>query len=183
MVEVPLTQGKVALIDDEDAERVLAYKWCTQWDKSSPRWRAIRYSGRKHGRRTALLHRFIMDAPDGVQVDHINQDPLDNRRSNLRLATNSQNNCNKGRHIDSSTGFKGVWRHKKLGAFQAGIEHQGKKYHLGYFTTAEEAARAYDIAALMLHGEFARVNFPEESELVRRVLSRVRRNNRRTDHD
>ena len=183
MVEVPLTQGKVALIDDEDAERVLAYKWCARWDKSCRRWRALRYASGKHKGRAAFLHRFIMNAPDGVQVDHINQDPLDNRRLNLRLATNSQNCCNKGRHIDNSTGFKGIWWNKRRSAFQAGIEHQGKKYHLGYFTEPEEAARAYDIAALMLHGEFARINFPEKSELVRRVLSRVRRNNGRTAHD
>jgi len=173
MVEVPLTQGKVALIDDEDAERVLAHKWCARWDKSCRRWRAIRYASGKQKGRAAFLHRFIMNAPDGIQVDHINQDPLDNRRSNLRFATNSQNCCNKGRHIDNASGFKGVWWNKRRGTFHAEIEHNGKRYHLGCFATAEVAARAYDVAALVLHGEFARINFPEESELIRRVLGRI----------
>ena len=173
MAEVPLTQGKVALIDDEDAERVLAHKWFARFDRSSGRWYVMRKVQRNHKSQSVLLHRFILIAPDGSQVDHVNQNPLDNRRSNLRLATNSQNQQKKGRHRANKAGFKGVCWHKGRKAFQAQIKCGGARHHLGLFTTAEDAARAYDAAAALLHGEFARFNFPEESELIRRVLERI----------
>jgi hypothetical protein len=172
MVEVPLTQGKVALIDDEDAERVLAYKWSAWWDSRSKQWRVGRTTVSNGRKIMVYLHRFILSAPSGLQVDHKNMDSLDNRRSNLRLATNAQNHCNRKRQSDNTSGFKGVDWHKNR--FRAQIKHLGVKYFLGNFTTAEAAARAYDAAALLLHGEFARVNFPEESEILRGALKRIR---------
>jgi hypothetical protein len=101
-----------------------------------------------------------MDAPDGVQVDHINRNTLDNRRSNLRLCTASQNRYNQKPRKDSVTGFKGVSFHpdKKVKQWQAKIIVEGRKISLKYHATAEEAALAYNRAAVIHHGEFARLN-------------------------
>jgi hypothetical protein len=163
MITVPLTNGQVAIIDDEDAERVLAYKWFAKWCRRGRRWYAIRAVGPANRRRSIPMHRFILDAPPNKRVDHINQDGLDNRRSNLRLATNSQNGCNRKAMRNNSTGLKGVWPNRQRGKFGARIQHLGIRYHLGYYDTAEAAARAYDEVAQRLHGEFACVNFPEIS--------------------
>lgn len=107
---------------------------------------------------TCYLHRVIMNAPPGVQVDHINGDTLDNRRCNLRLCTHKENGHN--RKLQGGTSkFKGVTWHKRDRKWQAGIRHNGKQIHLGYFNDDVEAARAYDRAARKYFGEFARVNF------------------------
>jgi hypothetical protein len=164
MITIPLTQGQVAVIDDEDAERVLAYKWSATWCKRGRRWYAVRSVGPENSRGSIRMHRFILDAPPNQKVDHINQDGLDNRRSNLRFATNSQNGCNRKATRISSTGLKGVWPNRITGRFGARIQHLGVRRHLGYYDTAEAAARAYDEAARRLHGEFACLNFPEMSQ-------------------
>jgi len=168
MREIPLTQGKVAIVDEEDADRVLAFKWSATRCRDTGRY----YAGRREGRRFVSLHRFILNAPPDRQVDHVNRDGLDNRRSNLRLATPSQNQWNRERRSDNRTGFKGVFAHKS-GKWQALIKANRKHIYLGLFDSKEDAARAYDLAALLLHGEFARINFPAESELLRRVLART----------
>jgi hypothetical protein len=162
MIEVPLTQGKVALIDDEDAERVLRYEWRAAWHAGARRYYVKRRTRRKGGPRHIWLHRFILDAPPGVEVDHINRDGLDNRRANLRFATPAENQWNSGRRIDNRTGFKGVYWNKRKKQFRAQIKRHGVQRCIGDFTTAIEAARAYDAAARLLFGEFARVNFPNE---------------------
>jgi HNH endonuclease len=163
MVEVPLTQGKVALIDDEDAERVLVYKWCAWWN--GKRWYVVAHEpGTGKNGRTVLLHRFIMSAPRGIVVDHRNMNGLDNRRENLRLATDSQNKCNRGRQRDNKSGFKGVSWFKPAKVWIAQIKYKRVGYYLGYYKTAEAAAHAYDAAARKLHGEFARVNFPDDTQ-------------------
>lgn len=163
MVEIPLSQGKVALIDDEDAERVLAYKW-TLGAAHNRKGRTVYYARRsvwsKTKQRTVLLHRFIMNAPDGVQVDHCNLDGLDNRRANLRLATNAQNHCN----IPSQPerlGLRGVERLRRNAGYGARIKVNGELVRIGPFKTAEDAARAYDMMAKHYHGEFATLNFRE----------------------
>jgi len=162
MIEVPLTQGRVALIDDEDAERVLAYKWHAWWCAKGGRWYAMRTVQVGKLRRCVRLHRFIVNAPDGVQVDHIDRDSLNNRRSNLRFATHGQNQTNKKRHRTNKTGFKGVYWHKAKRTFVAQVRCGGVTYSLVGFNTAQDAARARDMLAKRYHGEFATLNFPAD---------------------
>lgn len=169
MIEAPLSRGKVALIDDEDGERVMAYKWTVQ--AHVRRGKTIYYAhrnlarqGRKGAQKSILLHRFILNAPDDMQVDHVNSDGLDNRRANLRLATSSQNCCNRTRHPNNKTGFTGVYWHNRLKTFCVQVRYEGATYSLSGFDMAEDAARARDALAKRYHGEFARLNFPTEQE-------------------
>lgn len=110
------------------------------------------------------MHRVIMGlAPgDGRQVDHIDRNGLNNRRSNLRFATPSQNMYNAS-SPGNSTGFRGVEKVRGASRFNARIRVDGERFHLGSFPTAEDAARAYDAKAAEAHGEFAVLNFPEGS--------------------
>lgn len=104
------------------------------------------------------LHRFILQPPPGLLGDHKNGDGLDNRRENLRVATKGQNNVN--RPVKNATGFRGVSRRPRY--FVAYICIDGRGFHLGCFKTPEQAARAFDAAALAHWGEFARLNFPKQ---------------------
>lgn len=160
IVEVPLTRGYVALIDAEDAARVLTFKWAAM---PRPRtvyaFRAIR---RADGARTTQsLHTFLTGY---ARTDHLDGDGLNNRRANLREATSNQNMHNRRLNKDNLSGFKGVSWHKRDGFWQAGIRADGRSKNLGYYATAEEAARAYDAAARELHGDFATLNFPLPGE-------------------
>lgn len=159
-VRVPLSRGMFALIDDEDAERVLALRWHAQPGRNG-RWYAKR-TYLKSGKYTKIgMHRFILLPPACIEVDHIDGDGLNNTRQNLRLSTRAQNSWNTGARSHSRTGLKGVSVHP--GAFHAAIAVRGKSTFLGRFKTAEEAARAYDAAARVLHGEFAFLNYPVEA--------------------
>lgn len=158
-VEIPLSRGYFAIVDEADAEAVLQYKWSAQ-----PVGRTV-YAQRSvrrpdGGWTTQRLHQFLT----GYAVtDHRNGDGLDNRRANLREATQRQNVCNQRRQVGAS-GFKGATWFERLSSWKAQITSQGRNYHLGYFSTADEAARAYDAAARELHGEFATLNFPAPGE-------------------
>lgn len=153
-----LTQGKVAIIDRADAERVLAYKWrCDRHGRATRSRRA----GEGFPRGTSVfLHREIMQPSPGTDVDHINGNSLDNRRCNLRVCVHAENQRNMKRHRDNRSGFKGVDWHTSKSTWRATIYDGSRHRHLGYFATAEDAARAYDVAAREVHGEFARLNFP-----------------------
>jgi hypothetical protein len=158
-VEIPLTRGLVAVVDPEDAERVLAFgKWHVA---VGGRGRTVyaRTWLRPNGRRQVgvLLHTFLTGWP---RTDHIDGDGLNNRRSNLRPATNAQNMRNAPLRRDSVSGYKGVAWDKYR--WRAHIRVDGRRLHLGMFADPAEAARAYDAAAREHFGEFARLNFPEE---------------------
>ena len=154
MKEIPLSRGLVAMVDDEDFELVASYgKWYAHRDDTTFYARknfnrgGVWSSVRMHGVITGLSY-----------VDHINGNGLDNRRSNLRAATDSQNAMNRGMRSDNTSGFKGVTQ--KRSKWHASLQVNGKRRHLGDFATRIEAARAYDAAALIYFGEFARPNFP-----------------------
>lgn len=161
MKEIPLTRGRYAIVDDDDFEELNKYKWYCGNNGYAMREKMV-----KRVKTRYMMHRVIINAPDDKFVDHINGNPLDNRKENLRLANKSQNGVNRPVRIDSKTGFKGVSfkndtpRKRPYGAY---IKKDGKKVHLGHFETPEEAARAYDKAALEQYGEFAYLNFKDES--------------------
>lgn len=153
-VLLPLTQGKHALIDAEDAPRVMAHKW--RAIERTNTWYAISSICQNN----VYLHRFILNAPTGITVDHENHDGLDCQRHNLRLATHVQNSQNSRMKSRNTSGFKGVSWDKRWRKWAAYIRYDGHNYNLGGYATVEEAARVYDRAALAHFGEFAVLNFP-----------------------
>ena len=106
------------------------------------------------------MHRQILVPGYGQEVDHINRNPLDNRRANLRLCARSENAHNQGKHRDNTSGYKGVFAYRP-GMWRARIMADGAVHHLGVFVDPVEAALAYDRAAIELHGSFAHLNFLE----------------------
>lgn len=155
--KLPLTQGLYTLVDKgSPAEE---YKWCAQLCTGFKYFRALRVKGRNC---LIYLHRFLTNCPKGKMVDHINHNPLDNRMCNLRICTNAENLRNKKSYKNSSSKYKGVSWYKRGSKWAAQIRLNNKKKFLGYFTSEEEAARAYDKAAKEMHGEFAYLNFPKE---------------------
>jgi hypothetical protein len=153
--EIPLSQGKVALVDDEDYEQLAQHKWHAA--KSRTKWYASRNVGHlgdgcEQGK--LAMHQAIMGTRDGV--DHIDGDGLNNQRSNLRRATQAQNVCNARRRSDNTSGFKGVSWNPQSKAWRADIMVGGRRHYLGKFATREEAAEAYAAAVSPYHGEFGR---------------------------
>lgn len=153
MIEIPLTQGKVALIDDEDYELVSQYKWHAHVTFSG-QWYAKARSGK------ISMHRLLMNPPAWIQVDHVNSDGLDNRRENLRLATSKQQSYNKRPQKNKMySKYKGVCWDASRSKWVVYIHHQGRQIYLGRFTSELDAAKAYDDAAKERFGEFSRTNF------------------------
>jgi hypothetical protein len=153
-VKVPLTRGKVALIDAADAEAVLRYRWHA---RRAPR---NYYARTKIGGRQVELHRFLLGEDAGPRTDHRNRNGLDCRRQNLRPATEQQNQANRGPQRNNTSGFKGVGWHRPTRSWRAAIKVLGHDMTLGYFRDVESAAKAYDAAARKHFGEFAWTNFP-----------------------
>lgn len=156
--EIQLTQGKVAIVDDGDYEYLSQFKWFAR--KNTNVWYAQRHSPYVDGKRKTIhMHREIMSASGEHKVDHLDGNGLNNVRSNLRLATQAQNQYNRPKQANNASGFKGVHLRASDNVWVAHITHDGIRKHLGRFSSSEEAARAYDAAAKEFHGEFARLNF------------------------
>lgn len=155
MKTIPLGKGMNALVDDEDYALLAKHKWCMHSQGYARRQGPVDEFGRQS---ILLMHRVILAAPRGTQVDHINGNRLDNRKDNLRLATNAQNGANQKRSSRNKTGAKGVYFHKQRGKYCAMIGHNGKHRHLGLFPDIAAASAAYDEAARRAFGEFAKTN-------------------------
>lgn len=171
LIRIQLSQEQVTIIDVDDAE-LAALRWHASFFPGyhgGGKFAVMRNTQRKNGKwSTEYLHRVIMarvlgrDLLQREHVDHINSDTLDNRRTNLRLASPSENLRNRGKNRNNTSGFKGVSCFKRTGRWHARIWANGKCHHLGYYDTPEDAAHAYDIAARKVHGKFARLNFPDK---------------------
>jgi hypothetical protein len=163
-VQVDAGAGRVFLIDALDLPRLEGRKW-----------RAYRGTHTWYVTSNGIyLHRFLMDAPDGVEVDHINGNGLDNRRSvNLRLATHQQNLANQGLSRANTSGYRGVIWLKKEHRWRAQLKCAGKFQAVGSFEDIETAAYAYDLAALKVFGPFARCNLIKPGDSLLDIQSRV----------
>lgn len=157
MKYIELTQGKRTIVDDEDFEWLSQWKWHLSYYGYANRRQHL-HSSRKHQKFNMIkMHRLIIDAPNGLEVDHINGDKLDNRRANLRVVTHAQNMCNS--RVSSRTGYKGVSKCSNCNRYTAQVAKDHRHYYLGIYDTPEKAAIAYDKKAKELHGEYARLNF------------------------
>ena len=152
-MNVTLSNGETVVVDDADRDLVMAYRW---WPAKK---RRTTYAYTQVGRKTIYMHRLIMGEPEGLVVDHVDDNGLNNRRSNLRVATHAQNMARQRSFCAGPGGFRGVYR-ARSGRFVARVEvGNGKAYHhLGTFDTAEQAARAYNQKASEVFGSFARLN-------------------------
>lgn len=171
MARIALTKGFVTIVDDRDFPWLSKHRWKALVTRSGlvyacrTRMLSGRWPSGCRRSEVVLMHRVIIGATTGQQVDHKNTDTLDNRRKNLRIATVTQNLAN-SRKTRGRSRFKGVYwnREKKLWQAQigAGVKEDGRQkvLYLGRFETEDEAAFAYDRAAKKLHKEFARINFP-----------------------
>lgn len=152
MKEIPIVyKGSVLYntkVDDSDYELVSKHKW---YDTKG-------YVRTKIGGKSVAIHTLIMNTPKGMEIDHINHDPSDNRRENLRICTRSENCSHRAKFKSNISGYKGVSWAPKEHLYRASIKKDGKYIGLMKSTDPVEAARAYDKAALELHGEFAVIN-------------------------
>jgi hypothetical protein len=156
MIEVPLTQGKIAFVDETDFYLVIPHIWSYKISERDPNTGYATTNIRRPdgGRAMVRMHRLIMSAPKGVQVDHINGDGLDNRHSNLRLCTQSGNQWNRGVQRNNKSGHKGVSWHKRWNKWYVVVAAH-RKYHFGgQFRHLSDAVTARDKLARELHGEF-----------------------------
>ena len=157
MAIISITQGQTVIVDDEDFAFLNQFKWQYNY-----KGYAESTFGKFPNRKKLKMHRIITDAPAHLQVDHINGNKLDNRRSNLRLCTNSENQRNTKKKITNTSGYKGVTWKKGNNKFAAQIQVDYKNRHIGYFTDPKDAARAYNQKALEYFGEFAVLNAIED---------------------
>lgn len=170
MAEIQLNKGFVTIVDDEDYEYLSQFTWFVKLQKGVPYAcralylpEAFAETGVGNNRKIQMS-REIMGARKGEDVDHEDRDTLNHRKTNLRVCSRSQNCGNQKVRSTNTSGFKGVHWKEDRGAWCARICVSYKRIQLGYFSTAEEAARAYDTAAVLYFGEFARLNFPIQKE-------------------
>ncbi len=160
MKEISLGNGYVALVDDEDYDNLCTYKWYVHDDGRNLYATRNTISGEATKRSQVLMHRQILNAPDGVEVDHRGHNGLDNRRSKIRLCSKAQNQHNARRRADNKSGYKGVsLTNNPNRMWQSQIRVNGAAIYLGSFFCLIKAAKTYDEAARRHFGEFANTNF------------------------
>lgn len=155
---IPLTKGQVAIVDPYYSECLGDMLWGAHWDRHTRSFYARREDYSTGVRTRVWMHRAIAEARPGEFVDHINHNPLDNRRSNLRVCSNTENMRGRGLFCNNTSGYKGVSVEKSTNSWRAYINGNGKRIHIGTFPTALEAALAYDEAAIKYFGEYALTN-------------------------
>ena len=158
MKKIELTKGKFTLVDDEDYDFLMRWKW--QYMNVGYAGRS-KYAGMKNGKEfneCLYIHRLVTNAEKGFEVDHIDHDKLNNQKKNLRVVTSSQNKMNGNSRVGSTSKYKGVSWDAKNNKWQAGIHYEGKKVFLGRFNSEDDAAEAYNKKAGEVFGEYARYN-------------------------
>ena len=157
MKRIPLTRGYEAIVDDADYDWLMQWKWCYN-NGYAVRHQQISGSGKNRVQKRVYMHRAIMASNDGWQVDHINNNRLDNQRANLRQCSLAENVRRVGCNSKNTSGFKGVfWEAARL-TWRARIRVNGLRINLGSFATRYDAAIAYNKAAIRYHGTFAYQN-------------------------
>ena len=152
--EIVLKHGQIALVDDEDYENLAGYSWHVVGGYAQN----TQYL--TTGKKNMYMHRLVMGFPESV-IDHKNGNKLDNRKCNLRICTRQENQRNQKLSIRNTSKYRGVSYYRRYGNWRACITNNEKKLvFLGYFKTAEEAARRYDEESKKIHGEFGILNFP-----------------------
>lgn len=159
-VYIPLTQGQMTIIDEEDFQLAKQYKWHAH--KQHNIYYAVTTIGQKPNRKAVRLHRLLSNCPERMVVDHIDGNGLNNCRDNLRICTNSENVKNRKIQINNTSGYKGVTWHKREQKWRAQIQMNNKQIQLGSFDNPEDAYAAYCEAAEKYHGEFK--NFGKNEE-------------------
>jgi hypothetical protein len=157
MKKIILTQGKFALVDDEDFEWINQWKWTVRNGYPS---RTIYLGGGRKNQTSEYIymHRIVNNTPKNSYTDHINRNKLDNRKCNLRTVTNQQNCCNRELQDNNTSGFRGVTWNNQRSKWMAQIKANSKYYYLGLFIDKIDAAKAYDKAAIKFFGNFSNPN-------------------------
>lgn len=160
MKTINLTQGRFALVDDDDYDELSKNSW--SYSNAGYAQRGYKVRGKC---KTVLMHRQLLKAPDGIEIDHINGNRLDNRRSNLRFATRGENSFNQRKQRRQTTSrYKGVYWHKGDNAWMARIQAKGNYIYLGNFKSEQAAALAYNKAAEQYFGKYANLNNLKENK-------------------
>lgn len=161
MLRILLAPETFAKIDDADLLLVSGFPWRPLQPKPP---NSVTYAHAWNGQQSFYMHRLVLGVSVNETVDHADGDGLNNQRYNLRNASRNQQQANRGRQRNNArSAYKGVYWDEERGKWHAGINYDGKSRFLGRFTGEEEAARAYDSAALEHWGGFARLNFPTDN--------------------
>lgn len=155
---VSLSKGKFAIIDAQDADYINQWKWTYLSSGYAFRRKYLGVVDGKEQSEYILMHRLLMDCPEGYEVDHINHNRLDNRKSNLRIVTRAQNTHNAGIRSDNTSGHKNIYWYKAYKKWMVTVGANGKSHFIGYYDKLDEAVEAKKLAIKRLHGEYANVN-------------------------
>ncbi len=162
MKMIPLTQGKCAMVDDEDYKRISRHKWsASDFGCTFYAIRNVKGNAPSKHRRSILMHREILGVPDDKETDHCDGNGLNNCKVNLRICSHQQNLYNSSKQTNRSSKYKGVVWYKQTKKWMARVQWNRQRYHLGYFKDETKAALAYNRKAKELFGDFAKLNHIE----------------------